>query len=121
MKKSVGLSGRYVQKAMKGSPANAVIEAEGNPGTSNTCSRSFCRQTYHYILLCTRLERLSLVVLNQLTYLLSLAAAGGFHVLYGWYPELVFIPVVFSNSTNLAVVILNSSVLKIYFVKYVEF
>ena len=35
----------------------------------------------------------------------------------GWYPELVFISVVFSNSSNLAVVILNSSVLKIYFVK----
>ena len=35
----------------------------------------------------------------------------------GWYPELVFISVVFYNSTNLAVFILNSSVLKIYFVK----
>ena len=35
----------------------------------------------------------------------------------GWCPELVFISVVFSISTNLAVVILNSSVLKIYFVR----
>ena len=35
----------------------------------------------------------------------------------GWYPELVFISVVFSNSTNLAVEILNSSVFEIYFVQ----
>ena len=35
----------------------------------------------------------------------------------GWYPELVFLSVVFSYSTNSTVVILNSSVLKIYFVK----
>ena len=34
----------------------------------------------------------------------------------GWYPELVFLSVVFSNSTSLVVVILNSSVLKIYIV-----
>ena len=36
----------------------------------------------------------------------------------GWYPELVFLSVVFSNSTSLVVVILNSSVLKIYIVAY---
>ena len=35
----------------------------------------------------------------------------------GWYPELVFTSVLLSNSTNLEVVILNSSVLQIYFVK----
>ena len=35
----------------------------------------------------------------------------------GWYPELVFICVVFSNSTDLAAVILNSSVFKIFFLK----
>ena len=35
----------------------------------------------------------------------------------GRYPELVFISVVFSNSTNLPVMILNSSVLNIHFVK----
>ena len=38
----------------------------------------------------------------------------------GWYPELVFKSVVFSNSTNLALVILNNSVLKIYFVKQIQ-
>ena len=37
-------------------------------------------------------------------------------LLIGWYPEVVFLTVVFSNSTNLAVMILNSSALKIYFV-----
>ena len=31
----------------------------------------------------------------------------------GWYPELVFLSVVFSNSTNLTEVILNSNVFKI--------
>ena len=35
----------------------------------------------------------------------------------GWYPELVFLSVVFSNSTNFTVVILNSSVYEIYFVQ----
>ena len=35
----------------------------------------------------------------------------------GWYPELVFLSVVFSNSTNFTVVILNSSVFEIYFVQ----
>ena len=35
----------------------------------------------------------------------------------GWYPELVLISVVFSNSTNLVVVILNSSVFEIFFVQ----
>ena len=34
----------------------------------------------------------------------------------GWYPELVFLSVVFSNSTNFTVVNLNSSVFEIYFV-----
>ena len=38
-------------------------------------------------------------------------------IVSGWYPELVFISVGFYDSTNLAVMILNSSVLKIYFVK----
>ena len=39
------------------------------------------------------------------------------YVRIGWYPELVFILVVFSNSTNLEVVILNGSVYKIYFIR----
>ena len=34
----------------------------------------------------------------------------------GWYPELVFLAIVFLNSSNLSLMILNSSVLKICFV-----
>ena len=35
----------------------------------------------------------------------------------GWNPDLVFLSVVFSNSTNLAVVIPSNSVLEISFAK----
>ena len=37
--------------------------------------------------------------------------------LSGWYPELVFVSVVFSNSTNLVVMVFNSSVFNISFAK----
>ena len=56
-------------------------------------------------------------VVSLLWWILDFVCETALAWVSGWYPELVFISVVFSNSTNLAAVILNSSVLKIYFVK----